>query len=157
MTEEVKRGRPSRAEVLVRERRRRDTGSGAPRKLVVHGQLDDGYEYRWINDRDARLLQKTVEDDWDICKQEGGVVKHDAADGDGAVRSLVGAKKDGSPMYAYLCRKPKELALIDRRKKNTRLDAIENQIKNRAPASSNVDSGEFYTPDSGRNSIKLER
>jgi hypothetical protein len=157
MTEEIKRGpgRPPRAEVEKRERRRRTDNLGEAKRLAVVGRLDrDNYEYRWINDLDARLMQKTRYDDWDICAQEGGALKPDAPH-DGAVRTLVGAKKDGQPMFAYLCRKPKELAEEDRRAKNRQLDAIEEQIKRGAIPDSKGAVGEaFYTPDSGRNTLE---
>lgn len=141
-------GRPSRAETLQRDRRRRTDASGMPRKLAVTGDLDRaGYEYRWINDADARLHMKTQQDDWNIVSQEGGELKPDASDYSGATRALVGSKKDGSPMYSYLCRKPKELAKIDRAAKDARLDEIENQIKRGAPASVPEANGpEFYKP-----------
>jgi hypothetical protein len=154
MDMEPKRGRPTRAETLVRERRRRVDNTGQPKKLAVLGELDnDAFEYRWINDQEARLQQKTQGDDWAICTQDGGELKPDAVERDGSIRALVGAKKDGSPLYAYLCRKPKELAALDRKAKDRRLDDLEAQIRNRGPVTANVDGREFYNPEGGRNTV----
>lgn len=139
--------RPTRAETMQRDRRRRTDGDGLPRKLAVTGTLDTGaYEYRWINDADARLHMKTQGDDWDIVAQDGGEMKPDASDYSGATRTLVGAKKDGQPMYSYLCRKPKELAALDRAAKDARLSEIEGQIKRGAPESSDAQGPAFYKP-----------
>lgn len=157
MTEEVKRGpgRPPRAEAEKVERRRRTDNLGQAKRLSVIGPLDRAsYEYRWVNDVDVRLMQKTRYDDWDICAQEGGALKPDVSH-DGAVRTLVGAKKDGQPMYAYLCRKPKAMAEEDRRAKKRQLDAIEEQIRRGAiPDPQGAVGDAFYTPDSGRNTLE---
>ena len=80
------------------------------------------YAYRWINDSPggARLYEKTKNDDWDIVSQDGGVLKNDATDG--AVSVIVGTNPDGSPLRAFLCRKPKSWYDEDQAEKAAKLD-----------------------------------
>jgi len=107
-----------------RAARRRQTAAGvAGFRLGVNlSKLDfDAYSYRWINDAPARIHAKTVEDDWDIVMNDGGV-KSDSADLGNAVSQIVGTNKDGSPIRAYLCRKPKDYFDQDQKAKSAELD-----------------------------------
>jgi hypothetical protein len=108
----------------VRPPRRRNAAAGVAgyRLGVAQSKLDfDNYSYRWINDAPARIHAKTVEDDWDIVMNEGGV-KDDSADLGKAVSQIVGTAKDGSPVRAYLCRKPKDYFEQDQKAKSAELD-----------------------------------
>ena len=123
-------GRPRKAEDEVAEatapRRRRKEGGAQVigHKLAVSkSELDfANFKYRWVNDTQARIQAKTVEDDWDIVKQGGSVVKHDSADLGDAVSVVVGEKPNGAPLLAYLLRKPKAYYEEDRAKKHAELD-----------------------------------
>jgi hypothetical protein len=103
------------------ERRRKNTGVTGQRLGVVESMLDrEKYAYRWLNDNPGRLMNKTKEDDWDIVFNDG--VKEDSTDLGNAVRQVVGTHKDGSPLYAYLCRKPKTYFDEDQSSKHRDLD-----------------------------------
>lgn len=130
-------GRPRKAEDEVAEatqpRRRRKEGGEEVigRKLAVRmSELDfANFKYRWVNDEmgsangvGPRIMAKTVDDDWDIVRQGGSVVKHDSADLGDAVSAVVGVRPDGKPMLAYLLRKPKAYYEEDRAKKHAELD-----------------------------------
>lgn len=119
---EVRRGRPPRQEIHAERRKKRGGVHGA-RLGVSYDLLDfNKYAYRWINDTPggARLYEKTKNDDWDIVTQDGGVLKDDATDG--AVAVTVGTNADGSPLKAFLCRKPKEWYEEDQSAKSAELD-----------------------------------
>lgn len=106
-------------------RRRRAAGSinqdigklGVNPKLLDH----DKYAYRWFNDtQNGRLQMKTKHDDWDLV--HGDAVKEDNTDLGSAVSIVVGANQDGTPLRAYLCRKPKTYFDEDKAAAQARLD-----------------------------------
>jgi hypothetical protein len=113
-------------------RRRRDDLDLVGRRLAVNrAMLDHGrFEYRYVNDDPARLHRFTVQDDWDVVSNDGGIVKADATDMGDAVSVVVGTKPDGSPLRAYLCRKPKKFYDEDQRKKQTELDEQLKRLRN---------------------------
>ena len=122
--DEAPRERESRSEeATVTRRRRQDTDTVGKRLAVNTNLLDYGrFAYRFINDAPARLFQMTQQDDWDIVKQDGSIVKPDSTDMGDAVSVVVGTKPDGSPMRSYLCRKPRNFYDDDQKKKQTDLD-----------------------------------
>lgn len=110
-------------EEKARRRRRGDSSYENSGRLGVDTALLDreNFAYRWINDAGGRLQYMTTQQDWDIVKDTR--VKDEGGKNEGAqVRQIVGANKDGSPMYAYLCREPKEFFKEDQARKNKRLD-----------------------------------
>lgn len=113
-------GRPRKEET---QRRRKDRLGVIGNKLAVNESLLNFSEftYRWVNDTPARIFAKTKEDDWDIVHQDGTEVK-DGADLGSAVSQVVGSKKDGSPLVAYLCRKPVAWHEADQAEKMRDLD-----------------------------------
>lgn len=120
--EPKRRGRPPRVE-QEQQRRRKRGGVVGQRLGVSMSQLDlEKFKYRWINDDPVRLFEKTKEDDWDIVRQSGGVVKDDATDLGNAVSVVVGVAPDGSALRAYLCRKPIGYYQEDQRMKSEELD-----------------------------------
>lgn len=139
--------RPTNAETIRANRRRRTDNLGNPTKLAITGKLDtQNFEHRWISDNGARLHQKTVQDDFEIVTQDGDSVKEDASPALGtgvAVRS--GVDKDGKPLNLYLCRKPKVLAEDDRNAKEEQRKRLEEQIiKGTNPVPGNEPSKAFY-------------
>lgn len=119
-----RRGRPPKHERAVEpERRRKRDGGVIGRRLgVADENLDfENFVYRFINDSPARLFNKTKQDDWDVVSNDGDVIE-DTADAGNAVSRVVGAKPDGSPLLAYLCRKPKKFYEEDAARSQAELD-----------------------------------
>lgn len=125
--------RSAKAETKAR-RRRRDVDSEEDRnmKLAIPAALKDpNYEYRWINDTaGGRIMDKTQADDWDqvtktdLSKEGYSVNSLDTGD---AIKRVVGSQ-DGRPLYAYLCRKPKEFYEEDKQAEQAKIDELEEQI-----------------------------
>lgn len=124
--EEV-RTRPSRAETVRKERRRRENVDKTGNlKLGFRFKPDPNFEYRWINHGvdGQRINDLTNLDDWDMVTADG-----EPSDGVGtALRRAVGESKSG-PIYSYLCRKPKDLYDEDHRKGQARLDKMMKHIR----------------------------
>jgi hypothetical protein len=143
-------------EVRAQRRRRADTTGEFGGKLHVNAALLDHnqFAYRWINDSAGRIDELTIRDDWDIIRDPS--IKDDANSEGAQVRQLVGSKVDGSPLYAYLCRKPIEFHKADRAKKHARTNELEKQIMRgvvKGPGALSTDNGTAYVPDGGSNSI----
>ena len=116
-------------EVRAERRRRTDTSQEYNTRLSVNEGLMDRhkYAYRFINDTGGRLHELTVNDDWDVVKDPR--VKSDNDNQGAPVRKLVGSNQDGSPIYAYLCRKLKTYYVADRKSKAKRTDDLEAELK----------------------------
>jgi len=153
MDEEKRRGRPPRSEVEQQRRRRRKAHGGVKNLGVDESLLDhDKFAYRWINDADVRMIQKTKYDDWNVMTQNGGELKEDATDFGNAVSKYTGVKKDGSPQVSYLCRKPRQWYEEDQTEKQTELD--EQLARLRVGQSAKGESQGDYIPNAG---IKIAR
>lgn len=139
-------------EQRAKRRRRADTSyEGAHRLSVNHELLDHNkFAYRFVNDIGDRIVDKTVRDDWDKVLDPD--VKEDT-DGLGApIRKVVGRNVDGSPLYSYLLKKPKEFFDEDAKKKSLRRDELDATIKRGqhvGPAVQGADTTNSYTPDGG--------
>jgi hypothetical protein len=118
------RGRQSRADEQLPERRKRTEIDMTGKRLAVRNDLldFDKYKYRWINDADVRMYQLTKQDDWEVMTQDGAALKSDNTDLGAGVSIPVGTKPDGSAMRAYLCRKLKRFYDDDQKMKQTELD-----------------------------------
>lgn len=114
-------------EVSAQRRRRQDNGPLAGLKLHVPEHLKKpGMKYRWINEDERRIMDKTVHDDWDI-------VKNKAIEGTGEgtpVSRIVGKDNSGQPIRAFLCEKPEEFYNQDKAKElRDKVDAREEALK----------------------------
>lgn len=120
--DEPKRG-PGRPRKEETQQRRKQRGGVIGRRLGVNESLldFDHFAYRWINDDPARIFSKTKEDDWDLVHQDGSEIKGESDEGS-AISQVVGTKPDGSPLRAYLCRKPKPYYEEDQAEKQRELD-----------------------------------
>jgi hypothetical protein len=148
-----------RTEEVRTERRRRvdmDEVSSAP-LAVNHAYLDhNNYEYRFANDVPGRM-QKLYDEDWD--KVEDPRVKPDANSEGTAIRKLVGANKDGSPLYAYLLRKPKKMYQEDRARKMAVVKDSEDALK-RGQAGNEALSAtdpKAYIPDGRKEVVSIQK
>ncbi len=141
--------RTSRTDDHKPRRRRVANASDIGLRLGISPSILDvaNYEYRWINDDErSRLHAKTQEDDWDVVRNDGSV-KEDSADLGNAISRIVGTKKTGEPMRAYLCRKPKMYFDDDQKAKKAELDRQLADLRRGKSASG--DSQSDYIPTSG--------
>ena len=132
------------------QRNRKKRGGGAlGKRLGVPPALTDfnKFAYRWINDDGMRMYSLTEEDDWQLAPQDGE--KTETVDMGSAVKRVVGTKADGSPMYAYLCRKLRTYFDDDQKAKSAELDEQLEQLRrgNNKDGAGQSD----YTPHSGIN------
>lgn len=97
----------TRQEEVAQERRRRNPGTldrMNQLKLVVPESVKAKYpndEFRFINDSGNRMHDKTVNDDWT------------KVDENLSPKIPVGTDEFRNPVYAYLCRKPREYVQAD--------------------------------------------
>lgn len=105
-----------------KRRRRKGGGELTGKRLgVAKSKLDfNKFAYRWVNDNPGRIHAMTVEDDWDFVPNDN--VKDDDAGRGSAVTQVVGVSPDGSPLLAYLCRKPRTYFDEDQADKAKELD-----------------------------------
>ena len=135
----------------VKSERRRRTGQGLDRtrKLYVdEKKKDPNFTYRWINDTPGRIEQKTVHDDWDIVTTDRNGEPFDAS-------RPVGPGPDGRPIYAKLCRKPKNYYDQDESEKIKAIKAQEDDMRvgpPPSPAGLGAEPTTTYVP-GGRNTI----
>lgn len=143
------------------QRRRRDTDGmdGARMRLAIPEKYrqDPDYEYRWINDDKARVYDLTVMDDWDVVKA-GDIDNHHGAN---SVRRQVGAKADGSALFAQLVRKPRDFCETDRAKSQARLDetmdAVTAKRKRGDPAALQGGQGGYVATDTTYRDGRLDK
>ena len=130
-------------------KRRRQHSNVVGRRLAVNESiLDfDNFNYRYINDTPARMFAMTKQDDWDIVRNDGGVIKEDSTDLGDAVSVIVGAAVDGSGLRAYLCRKPRKFWAEDQKQKQEELDKQLSAL--RKGESAKGESQGDYVPNSG--------
>lgn len=111
------RARQPRAEEQARHRRRRNAGSldrMVQFKLQIFDPDDldlENFVYYWFNDEGNNLRRMTKLDDYEFVTttELGEAFNPELTDSESTerVRMLVGTKQDGSPLYAYLCKKPR--------------------------------------------------
>jgi len=111
------RSRLPRSEILTTERRRRRRGTldrMAQFKLDVFSpeQLDPEYIYRWVSEEGNRLRICTRTDDYDFVTADEipDFSPEDMTDSEpgGRLRMIVGERKNGTPIYAFLVKKPRQ-------------------------------------------------
>lgn len=142
------RGRRSRAEEQLPERRKRTDIDMTGKRLAVRTELldFDRFKYRWVNDSDVRMW-RLHQADWDVMTQDGDIIKPDNTDLGSAISIPVGTKPDGSAMRAYLCRKHRQFYDDDQKMKQTDLDE---QLKRlRLGKSADGESQGDYVPSGG--------
>lgn len=155
--------RPSRAEMEARERaearqtreqeeqvrrRKRSGGELHGRRLAVVIPPDQfkKFAFRWVNDKEARMIMLTKEDDWDLVPADFAQ-KDDNADLGNMISTPVGTHPDGSAMRAYLCRKLRTFYDDDQREKQEALDAQLSLMRSGNPMNNKDDTD--YVPKTG--------
>lgn len=115
--EAPRRGRPSRAQQVASQRRRRKSGT---LDRMVQMKLDcvdaealdlDNYVYRWVNDEPGKIRAATRQDDYEFvtASELGETFDAEATDSESSerVRMVCGKNADGSAIHTYLCKKPR--------------------------------------------------
>jgi len=121
-------GRPKKAEVTAKERRRRK--SGKTHKLAIPQTVKDkhpGMEFRWARDSEGRMAQLTQDDDWDAVPDINPI--HG------------GTGKDGKGMKMHLLMKPRDFWQQDYSEKLESLKAKESEALARPDAKTATESG----------------
>jgi len=136
-------GRPKKVDESNRRRKRAKLG-GLGRLKLTTAEIP-GYVTRWANDTGSRLVDLTVEDDWDfVHKDEIGneVGEFNVTPGNRdlgtRVSKVVGRDEHGQPIHAYLLKKKKEFAIQDRKEKDARINETEESLS-RAKGVENAD------------------
>jgi hypothetical protein len=117
MAAERKLSRADKLEALRARRAKTSLDSDAYKfRLGIMGdQKNPDLDYRWINDNEkARLHVMTKQDTWDFVESDELGMDDRNAEKDSRIKRIVGSSKDGSPMYSYLCCKPKKWVSEDR-------------------------------------------
>lgn len=88
---------------------------------------------RWINDSDnGRVYDKTQRDTWDfLTNAEVSDDPRNAIPGSERIARRVGTKEDGSPLYTYLCVKPRKWYEEDAKKRAKPHEEMMAQIRDR--------------------------
>lgn len=144
--EAPRRGR--RAEAVGEERRRRQSDATTDPTLDRFGIAPDlldhnEYVYRAAVDKGMRLHNLTVRDDYDFVNIRGE--KASAAADEGVVRYQADVI-DGKPIYAYLLRKLKRYADVDRRAKANQILSVQKARLTEVPTD-DPDLENAYVPD----------
>lgn len=150
MTEQSE--RPTRAEKVARERRKKRGGLNAlaGQKLSVREEFLDraNFEYRWINDDGGRIESLTEMDDWDLVTDPERKGKEDVDRMSSFVSKIVGKNDAGHPIKAYLARKPKDFYQEDQADKQVLLDKKIDDIRRGIPQGEGAQLGAHaYVPE----------
>lgn len=142
--------RPTRADEVRRERREKPGSvNQTSAKLAVDEKMLDRstFEYRWVNDTGARMMQ-LHERDWDPAPELASASK----DGEGTVtRKIAGVDDTGKPYSTVLMRKFKDWYDQGQARKLAPLAEMDKAIRAGANHQAEPDlRGEgVYTPDGG--------
>ncbi len=157
--EDEKGAKPTKRQKEERQKRRRRStqdGDFSLKLSVPEHEKDSDYTYRWINDSvGGRMMEMTVHDDWDRVTSDQITADPERDKGEGTpIKRVVGVdRKSNQPMYAYLCRKPRDYFEQDEAEKQARIDAVEKDMRREAPADpKGIEETKSYVP-GGTNTI----
>lgn len=116
---------------------------------VVEYLKDNDLVGRWINDNDSgRIYDKTQRDTWDfLTNTEVADDPRNAVPGSERIARRVGTKDDGSPLYTYLCVKPRRWYQEDAKKRAKPHEEMMAEIRERpvkTSASSDLSDDEDF-------------
>lgn len=130
--------REKRLAELAERRKKHEGQSGPSYRLTIpdniHAYLKaNDLEARWLNDDErGRIYDKTQRDTWDfLMSDEVSTDSRNSNPGSERIARRVGAKEDGSPLFTYLCVKPKKWFDADARKRAKPNEEIMASIRNR--------------------------
>lgn len=132
-------------EVILARRERRDMDGGDLKLHVDESQKDPDYHYAFVND-EANRIERKESRDWEKVEKAGG--GHDVR--------LVGTKKEGGPLSAYLMRIRKEFHEDDYRQKQKDIDLVEDAIKRGEDNNGEVGKEGRYIPDEYTGGIRVQ-
>ncbi len=140
------RGIPNRAAEVQSERRRKRGGAHTGKLAVPEEMLDrDNFEYRWASDKDNRLQDLTVGDDYDFVRTPA---INGETEGTQVTRNV--GTHDGKPLKGYLLRKPKPFYDADQKEKLEPVKQMEDEIRRGGTGhlrgEDRSDLGATYTP-----------
>lgn len=105
-------------------RRRSDHGTGRLDPLIIVGDRDPNYVYRWVNDTPGRIHQLTQMDDWDLVTD---VAKTEKDKSLGVSLERVVDRRTGQ--RAVLVRKPKSYYVEDKAKEQASIAQTESHVR----------------------------
>lgn len=111
---------------------------------VVQYLKDHDLVPRWLNDNESgRIYDKTQRDTWDfLTNVEVSDDPRNAIPGSERIARRVGTKADGSPLFAYLCVKPRKWYHEDEKRRRRPHDEMMAQIRER-PIKTGSGSGDL--------------
>lgn len=103
-----------------------------PENVLKYIQANDLVP-RWINDgENGRVYDKTQRDTWDfLTNVEVSADPRNANPGSERIARRVGTKEDGSPLFSYLCVKPRKWYEEDAAKRGRSHEEMMSQIRDR--------------------------
>lgn len=123
----------------LKERRAKNTGDYGPSyRLTIPESVTNyinarGLVARWVNDDEkGRVHDKTQRDTWDfLTNEEVADDPRNANPGGERIARRVGTKEDGSPLYTYLCVKPKDWYEQDAKRRSRPHEEMMAEIRER--------------------------
>lgn len=111
-----------------------------PQNVVEYLQANDLVP-RWINDAEnGRIYDKTQRDTWDfLTSAEVAADERNATPGGERITRRVGTKEDGTPLFSYLCVKPRKWFNEDANKRARPHEEMMAEIRER-PIKTSADS-----------------
>lgn len=147
MTEQPRRGRPPRSEVIQQQRSRRVSSdlSGTTKNLdiPVSSDLTEGGKYvlRYLSSDERRIWNKTARDDWERVVFEDD--KDNNADMGSGLSVRSGTDARGQPETLILHRKLKSLHDEHRAELARRVDATEDEMRRGKTDAADSSTSEF--------------
>lgn len=142
--------RPTREEMLKTERPDRVPVWEANRnKMIVKGQDNENFYYRWVNEKTHRgeeKLQAFLQGGYEFCTREQGLsIDGPGVDKSDGTDSRI-SRGVGNGLSAYLMRIPKELWVQDQRRKEETLNKpLEDEMKRKLKEASDYGRADFGT------------
>lgn len=138
------------ASTPMRKRQKGTIGVKIGKISALKKYAEYGFEYRVMKGDEARLYEKTKNDDWESVKDP---------ETKEVIRVLVGKNEDGSPRYDVLCRKKSEWFEEDKKAAQSLLDDTEKELLRgiNKKAHGTLEADTTYIPDQDGKGNRIER